>query len=157
MGRKLWRCYRRWERETDHVTHSKFIPGQRDHVCADRGSLAPVALGVLHHELAGLHMSYHCGPRGTDDAGPGHECGEERTVEESIGERLVLPPREEMHGNMLVTVHPSFVEQMAYRHYCFTGALHSAVPWADLPRATRDLLVKVMSDIVGKVIDTCDD
>lgn len=70
---------------------------------------------------------------------------------------MALQPRHEMRGDTPVTVHPSFVEQMAYYHYEHTDANAKAVPWEGMMPIRRELLIKAMSEIVGKVIDTCDD
>ena len=52
---------------------------------------------------------------------------------------------------------PSFVEQMAKRHYDETDANARAVPWEDMIPIRRELLIRVMGDIVDLAIDTMED
>jgi hypothetical protein len=51
--------------------------------------------------------------------------------------------------------HPSFVEQMARRHYEATDANAHAVPWDHLDTIRRQILVRAAADIVDRTIDSC--
>lgn len=59
-------------------------------------------------------------------------------------------PKQELIGGVLCTVHPSFVEQMARHYYDATDANARAVPWEGMIPIRRELLIRVMGEVLAK-------
>lgn len=59
-------------------------------------------------------------------------------------------PSQELIGGVLCTVHPSFVEQMAKYHYDQTDANANAVSWVEMLPIRRELLIRVMGEVLAK-------